>query len=151
MRYRKEEKGLEKKRTYATLPWQSRATVRDERSRYVSPAILSVDYIRALYRFFSGTFVSLPGPIGYGLSSDTSTVGTRLGMATAFSGVGLLIGNPIAGAILKGRWSVGGAAGMRGDADFGRYWVYGRCKMDEIWEWSEGCSVSVWTLQTKML
>ena len=56
----------------------------------------------ALYGFFSGTFVSLPGPIVYGLSSDMSTVGTRLGMAMAFSGVGLLIGNPIAGAILRG-------------------------------------------------
>ena len=35
-----------------------------------------------------------------------STVGTRLGMAMAFSSVGLLIGNPIAGAILRdgGGW-----------------------------------------------
>lgn len=56
----------------------------------------------ALYGFFSGTFVSLPGPIVYGLSSDMSTVGTRLGMSMGFAGVGLLIGNPIAGAILRG-------------------------------------------------
>lgn len=56
----------------------------------------------ALYGFFSGTFVSLPGPIVYGLSSDMSTVGTRLGMSMGFAGVGSLIGNPIAGAILRG-------------------------------------------------
>ncbi|CAF9904023.1 MAG: hypothetical protein ALECFALPRED_004806 [Alectoria fallacina] len=56
----------------------------------------------ALYGFFSGTFVSLPGPIVYGLSSDMSTVGTRLGMSMGFAGVGLLVGNPIAGAILRG-------------------------------------------------
>lgn len=56
----------------------------------------------ALYGFFSGTFVSLPGPIVYVLSSDMSTVGTRLGMSMGFAGVGLLIGNPIAGAILRG-------------------------------------------------
>ena len=64
----------------------------------------------ALYGFFSGTFVSLPGPIVYGLSSDMSTVGTRLGMAMAFSGVGLLVGNPVAGAILRGS---GGWAGLQ--------------------------------------
>ena len=64
----------------------------------------------AFYGFFSGTFVSLPGPIVYGLSSDMNTVGTRLGMAMGFSGVGLWIGNPIAGAILR---SGGGWVGLQ--------------------------------------
>lgn len=54
-----------------------------------------------LYGFFSGTFVSLPGPILISLSSDLSSVGTRLGMSMAFAGIGLLIGNPVAGVILR--------------------------------------------------
>ena len=41
-----------------------------------------------------------------GLSVSTPhLIGTRLGMATSFAGVGLLLGNPIAGAILEsGGW-----------------------------------------------
>ena len=64
----------------------------------------------ALYGFFSGTFVSLPGPIVYVLSVDMGTVGTRLGMAMGVAGVGLLIGNPIAGAVLR---SGGGWVGLQ--------------------------------------
>ena len=58
------------------------------------------------YGFFSGTFVSLIGPIVSGLSVRTPhLIGTRLGMAASFAGVGLLVGNPIAGAILEsGGW-----------------------------------------------
>lgn len=58
-----------------------------------------------LYGFASGTFVSLGGPICFNLTSDLRTVGTRLGMLTAVCGIGLLVGNPIAGAILdRGSW-----------------------------------------------
>ena len=54
-----------------------------------------------LYGFFSGTFVSLPGPIVVSLSPNHGTVGTRMGMGLGFSGLGLLVGSPIAGAILR--------------------------------------------------
>lgn len=39
------------------------------------------------------------------LSSELDTFGTRLGMVSGFCGLGLLIGNPIAGAILRQRGS----------------------------------------------
>ena len=54
-----------------------------------------------LYGFFSGTFVSLPGPMGVSLSPNMKTIGRRLGVSVAFSGTGLLIGNPIAGLITR--------------------------------------------------
>jgi len=58
-----------------------------------------------LYGFFSGTFVSLPPTTVVSLSPSLSTVGTRMGMSFSFAGFGLLIGTPIAGAILKnGSW-----------------------------------------------
>ena len=58
------------------------------------------------YGIFSGTFFSLIGPIVSGLSMSTpQLIGTRLGMAILFAGTGLLVGNPIAGAILEsGGW-----------------------------------------------
>ncbi len=54
-----------------------------------------------LYGFFSGTFVSLPGPMGASLSPNMRNIGRRLGVSVAFSGIGLLIGNPIAGLITR--------------------------------------------------
>ena len=61
-----------------------------------------------LYGFFSGTFVSLPGPIVIGISTDfPELIGTRLGMSMACAGIGLLIGNPVAGAILTNHGWVG--------------------------------------------
>ncbi|KAK9374343.1 major facilitator superfamily domain-containing protein [Lipomyces chichibuensis] len=53
------------------------------------------------YGFFSGAFVSLPPPVLTGLCPDLRMVGTRMGMSFAISGLGLLIGTPIAGALLK--------------------------------------------------
>ncbi|KOS19716.1 Riboflavin transporter MCH5 [Escovopsis weberi] len=52
------------------------------------------------YGFFSGTFVSLPPTTVITLTRDLSVVGARMGMSFAFGGVGILIGNPVAGAIL---------------------------------------------------
>ena len=58
-----------------------------------------------LYGFASGTFVSLGGPICFNLCPDLGKVGTRLGLLTGVCGIGLLIGAPIAGAILdRGSW-----------------------------------------------
>ena len=53
-----------------------------------------------LYGFFSGTFVSLPPTTVVSLSPSLGVVGTRMGMSFAFAGFGLLVGNPVAGAIL---------------------------------------------------
>lgn len=54
-----------------------------------------------LYGFFSGAIVSLPPTIVALISPDLSLVGTRMGMSFTFAGMGLLIGNPIAGSILN--------------------------------------------------
>ena len=55
--------------------------------------------------FFSGAFVTLGGPIVFALTTNPDVVGTRMGMLTGVCGVALLIGNPIAGAILdNGSW-----------------------------------------------
>ncbi|KAI0388507.1 MFS general substrate transporter [Xylariaceae sp. FL0594] len=48
----------------------------------------------------SGAFTGLPATGIVALSPDKSKVGTRLGMTLAYVGVGVLVGNPIAGAIL---------------------------------------------------
>ncbi|KAK9318126.1 major facilitator superfamily domain-containing protein [Lipomyces starkeyi] len=53
------------------------------------------------YGFFSGAFVSLPPPVLTCLCPDLRMIGTRMGMSFAISGLGLLIGTPIAGALLK--------------------------------------------------
>ncbi|KAH9949439.1 putative MFS monocarboxylate transporter [Amylocystis lapponica] len=53
-----------------------------------------------LYGFFSGSFVSLPPSVISILCPDMSLVGTRMGMTFTFGALGLLIGNPIAGALL---------------------------------------------------
>ena len=63
-----------------------------------------------LYGIFTGTFVSLHGPIVVVLSDDLDTVGTRIGMALGISGFGILVGNPVAGAILR---SNGGWLGLQ--------------------------------------
>lgn len=54
-----------------------------------------------LYGFFSGAIVSLPPTALVTLSPDLSVIGTRMGMCFSFAGFGLLIGNPIAGALLN--------------------------------------------------
>lgn len=54
-----------------------------------------------LYGFFSGTFVSLPPTTLISLSPNLRVVGTRMGMSFAFSGLGLLVGTPVSGAILN--------------------------------------------------
>ncbi|KAL9106766.1 MAG: hypothetical protein Q9227_008265 [Pyrenula ochraceoflavens] len=53
-----------------------------------------------LYGFFTGTFVSLPGPTVASLSPDMSVLGARMSMAFMTAGTGLLVGTPVAGAIL---------------------------------------------------
>ena len=61
-----------------------------------------------VYGFFSASLVSLIGPITVEISKEASDViGTRLGMALAFGGVGLLVGSPVAGAFLEGKGWIG--------------------------------------------
>ena len=54
-----------------------------------------------LYGFFSGGFVSLPPPALVTLTPDLRTLGTRMGQSFATASIALLIGAPIAGAILR--------------------------------------------------
>jgi MFS family permease len=53
-----------------------------------------------LYGFFTGSFVSLPPTTVVTLSPNLGLLGTRMGMIFTFSGLGLLIGSPVAGSIL---------------------------------------------------
>ncbi|CAG8929644.1 unnamed protein product [Penicillium salamii] len=56
--------------------------------------------ICALYGFFSGSLVSLMGPILVILCPHRGVIGTRIGMCFTLLGIALLIGTPIAGSIL---------------------------------------------------
>ncbi|EFE38640.1 hypothetical protein TRV_06689 [Trichophyton verrucosum HKI 0517] len=62
-----------------------------------------------IYGFSAGAFMGLPAAGVVNLSADKSKIGTRLGMTLAVVGCGVLVGNPIAGAILNGR---GGWVGL---------------------------------------
>lgn len=53
-----------------------------------------------LYGFSSGSFVSIPPTVIITLSPSLSVVGTRMGMMYAISGIGLLIGTPVAGQLV---------------------------------------------------
>ena len=54
-----------------------------------------------LYGFLQGPFVSSPPTIVATLAPDLRSIGVRLGMMLAISGIGSLIGGPVAGAILR--------------------------------------------------
>ena len=57
------------------------------------------------YGFFSGPLISIAGPAVFSLTPNLSILGTRLGMTFTFIGLGVLIGTPVAGAILReGGW-----------------------------------------------
>ncbi|KAF9889297.1 hypothetical protein FE257_007406 [Aspergillus nanangensis] len=53
------------------------------------------------YGFLSGTYVSLPGATIVSLSPDLHVIGARIGMCFFVGGLGLLVGTPVAGAILQ--------------------------------------------------
>lgn len=53
-----------------------------------------------LYGFFTGCFVSMPPPIVASLSPSLNKIGARMGMVFSVGGLGILIGNPVAGAVL---------------------------------------------------
>ena len=56
-----------------------------------------------LYGFFTGTFVSLPGPTVASMTPNLAFLGGRMSMAFMTAGTGLLVGTPIGGAILATR------------------------------------------------
>ncbi|KAJ6551902.1 MFS general substrate transporter [Mycena capillaripes] len=64
--------------------------------------VASVLTIGVLYGFCAGTIATLMGPLFASLTDDMSELGTRLGVAIAVSGVGILIGPPIDGLLLTG-------------------------------------------------
>lgn len=53
-----------------------------------------------LYGFDSGAFVSLPASVVASLAPNIGLVGTWIGMSFLFAGLGVLVGNPIAGNII---------------------------------------------------
>ncbi|KAI1270084.1 major facilitator superfamily domain-containing protein [Xylariaceae sp. FL1019] len=53
-----------------------------------------------LFGIAFGAFTGLPGTSVFSLLDDKSRIGSRLGMTLGYVGIGVLIGNPIAGAIL---------------------------------------------------
>ena len=58
-----------------------------------------------LYGLFSGSFVSLSATVvATTMCPNMGVVGVRIGMLSIPTAIGLLIGNPIAGAILKSGW-----------------------------------------------
>ena len=59
--------------------------------------ILSVIF----FGFFSGVFIALPPVCIVGLTADKTKIGTRLGMANAMIGLGVLVGGPGGGGILQ--------------------------------------------------
>ena len=74
-----------------------------------------------LFGFFSGGFVSLPPTCIVYMTKNRGVIGTRLGMCFALVGVGLLIGPPIQGAIIKSAgydavWIFGGVVTLGGAA-----------------------------------
>lgn len=58
----------------------------------------------ALYGFFSGAFVSLSTPATVNLAPSMKGIGTRLGIFNGIGSLGLLVGNPVAGAIVEKSW-----------------------------------------------
>ncbi|KAK7202415.1 MFS general substrate transporter [Myxozyma melibiosi] len=57
--------------------------------------------ISVLYGFFSGSIISLAAPCLAVITPDISVLGTRIGILFAVASVGLLIGTPVAGELLK--------------------------------------------------
>lgn len=65
------------------------------------PAVLA---FAVLYGFFSGSFVAMSAPVTASMCPHLGVLGSRNAMTAVGLAVGLLIGNPIAGALLKSGW-----------------------------------------------
>ena len=62
-------------------------------------------FFAILYGFASGSFVSLTPPAIVATAKGMDGLGTRMGMALAIASFGLVLGNPVAGALLGNRGS----------------------------------------------
>ena len=58
-----------------------------------------------LYGFVSGAFVALSPPCAIALCPSLAVIGVRMGMLFVPIPIGLLIGNPVAGALVKISWT----------------------------------------------
>ncbi|KAL2840284.1 major facilitator superfamily domain-containing protein [Aspergillus pseudoustus] len=89
----------------------------------------------ALYGFFSGSLVSLSGPVLVLLSPHPGVIGTRMGMCFTLLGIALLIGTPVSGAILDGEggtratWVYSGVLTLVGGG------VLGMARVSMMTEW----------------
>jgi len=82
------------------------------------------------YGFFSGAFVSLIPPTIVELTPDMSMVGTWMGMSLFIGAFGLLIGNPIAGALLEvATKKFGSAQGFAGGMVLGATLLFGVARL----------------------
>ncbi|KAH9825744.1 Major facilitator superfamily (MFS) general transporter [Teratosphaeria destructans] len=70
-----------------------------------------------IYGFFSGSIMALPAAILAALSPSLNQIGTRIGMALTIGSIGVLLGSPIAGAILTLQ-SDASRVGEKGALDF---------------------------------
>lgn len=75
--------------------------------------------VSCLYGFFSGSIVSIIPALGVSISPSRAVIGTRIGMACATIGLGMLAGTPISGAILNkhgfaATWAFSGTAAIVG-------------------------------------
>lgn len=71
--------------------------------------------LAVLYGFFSGVYLSLPGVVMVAITKDKSRIGTRIGMAFGFIGLGILAGGPGGGGILGSNPS---------SSNWKRTWIY---------------------------
>jgi MFS family permease len=67
----------------------------------VIKSLASLVVFSLLYGFLSGAVVSLPSAVLASLAPSMQLVGTWLGMSFFFAALGILIGNPIVGAIIQ--------------------------------------------------
>jgi len=61
--------------------------------------------IAVLYGYFGGIFIALTAPFLAILADDLSELGARMGLAFAMTAFGVLVGPPIDGALLTGRYT----------------------------------------------
>ncbi|KAL8867907.1 MAG: hypothetical protein Q9174_005354, partial [Haloplaca sp. 1 TL-2023] len=62
--------------------------------------VVGLTLFAILYGFFAGAYVSLAPPVLVSLTPEMTVVGTWIGMSLFVAAFGLLIGNPIAGALV---------------------------------------------------
>lgn len=70
----------------------------------VTSSVAGLFVFCTLYGLFSGAFVSLSTPATVQLAPSMKGIGTRLGLFNGIGSLGLLIGNPVAGAIMAKSW-----------------------------------------------